>query len=147
MRFLSAATRFAMTVAIAMGAAQAQSLRTEAWHPRSEGIGYNSVSEALEALKSKPGASISYTKPDLWTIVTESGGMTQWSFAPRRHYANPAVVNREVRVAADGKVSVETTALCQAEKPACGKLFEEFQQLNENIRRAVQERITQGAAK
>lgn len=100
---------------------------------------YRSVSEALEALKATPGVSMTETKPDGWIIASE-GQSIVWSFTPIGHYAHPAVVRREV-VVREGNVSVQTRALCQAEKPACDKLIREFQELNERMRLDLQQRL------
>ena len=109
-------------------------------------IGYTSVQEALESLKSKTGVSVTVTKPDSWVVVTEPQTYTQWSFTPAGHYAHPAVVRREIRQR-DGAVAVEMSALCQAEKAACDKLIEEFKQLNERMRQSIQNRLKGDAAK
>ena len=97
-------------------------------------IGYASVHEALTALKAKPGVNITVTKPDAWTIVNESSPVFAiWSFTPEGHYAYPAVVRRTLDQS-NGRVSVVTAALCQATKPNCDRLMQEFQQLNEQTR-------------
>ncbi|AKJ27055.1 hypothetical protein [Caldimonas brevitalea] len=107
---------------------------------KDEGIAYTTVEEALQALKAKPGVSLSTTKPDNWVIATESGASIQWSFTPPGHYAHPAVVRREVKQK-DNDVYVETQALCHAEKVSCDRLIVEFKQLNERMRKTVQSRL------
>ena len=129
----------AALVAIGLGQSLAQA---QAHAPVPDSLGsleYSSVPEALEALKSKPGVSITVTKPDGWILATE-GQSIVWSFTPIGHYAHPAVVRRELLVR-NGEAVVETRALCQAEKLACDKLIGEFQELNEHMRQSVQERI------
>jgi len=124
-----------MAFALSQSLAQAQAPLPET--PGS--LEYRSVSEALEALKAKPGVSITETKPDGWIIASE-GQSVVWSFTPSGHYAHPAVVRREV-IVREGNLSVETRALCQAEKPACDKLIREFQEVNERMRLNIQQRI------
>ena len=109
------------------------------------GVGFKTVSEALETLKTKPGVNVNFTKPDDWTIINEPDGRTVWSFTPPAHYAYPAVVKRELKVRANSDVYIETRALCQAEKVACEKLIEEFNQLNSRTRSAVQQRLNKNA--
>ena len=109
------------------------------------GVGFKTVSEALETLKAKPGVSVNFTKPDNWTIISEPDGKAVWSFTPPTHYAYPAVVKREIKVHANGGVYIETRALCQAEKVACDRLLEEFNQLNNRARSAVQQRLNKNA--
>ena len=108
-------------------------------------LGYTSVAEALASLKAKPGVSVNVTKPDGWVIVNEPApAFAVWSFTPEGHYAHPAVVRRAIKQDANGAVSVEMTALCQAEKEPCDKLIREFQQLNERMRQQVGSRMNQG---
>ena len=124
-----------VAIGLGQGLSQAQA-------PVPESLGsleYSSVSETLEALRSKPGVSITVTKPDGWILAAE-GQSIVWSFTPIGHYAHPAVVRRELLVR-NGEAVVETRALCQAEKLACDKLIVEFQELNEHMRQNVQERI------
>lgn len=113
--------------------------------PPGGGVGYKTVSEALESLKAKPGVTVNFTKPGNWTIINEPGRSLQWSFTPPGHYAYPAVVRREIKIRANGDVYIETRALCQADQAACDKLLEEFKQLNERISVDVQQRIKQSA--
>ncbi|WP_307505039.1 hypothetical protein [Variovorax sp. W1I1] len=111
-------------------------------------IGYRSVDEAMRALKDKPGSSVTITKPDSWVIINEPGPLsTQWSFTPAGHYAHPAVVRRALKIADNGAVSIETTALCEAQKVSCDKLIDEFRQLNERARQSVQRRLQDPASR
>jgi hypothetical protein len=114
--------------------------------PKKSVIGYATVSEAFEALKSKPGVSISVTKPDAWVIINEPITYTQWSFTPMGHYAHPAVVRREVKQK-EGNVYIEMSALCQAEKLACDKIIEEFKQLGERMTKSIQGNLNKGRQK
>lgn len=103
-------------------------------------ISYPTVQEALDALKAKPNVRIETTKPDAWTIVSEPGDV-QWSFTPASHYAYPAVVRRAIKQDAQGNLSIEMTSLCQASKPSCDQLIEEFVALNERTRQKVKARL------
>jgi hypothetical protein len=109
----------------------------------SSGVGYSTVAEALVSLKAKSGVQVQITTPDAWTIANEPNGI-QWSFVPSNHYANPAVVRREVKVNREGGVFIEMRALCQAEKAQCDKLIEEFKALNESMRQSIQSRVKAG---
>jgi hypothetical protein len=67
-------------------------------------LGYPTVAEALTSLKAKSGVSVSVTKPDGWTIITEPAPvLAVWSFAPEGHYAYPAVVRRAIARDSTGK--------------------------------------------
>ncbi|MTV38722.1 DUF4019 domain-containing protein [Duganella radicis] len=96
-------------------------------HAEGGGIGYPTVSAALEALKARSDVAISVQGG--WTIVEDKAAHAIWSFTPADHAAHPAAVRREM-VEQGGGVSVQMTALCQASKQACDKLMEEFKVLN-----------------
>jgi hypothetical protein len=108
------------------------------------GVGYRTVSAALESLRSMPGIDITTTKPDGWTIASDSKNNVQWSFTPSQHYAYPAVVKRAVKQRPDGNIYIEMTALCEADKASCDKLIEEFKALNERIGQNVRRKLKQG---
>ena len=55
-------------------------------------IGYPSVADALSALQAREDVFISME--DGWTIITEPGGLTIWSFSPPDQPAYPAVAKR-----------------------------------------------------
>ena len=135
----------AFALAIAFKGALAQSLPppSEAASNSQQSLGYKSVAEALEAVKAKPSVNVNITKPDSWVIATEAEPFVQWSFAPSGHYAYPAVVRRTLKQSANGDLSLEMTALCQAEKEPCDRLMAEFEQLNERMRQAVRARLQQ----
>lgn len=99
------------------------------------GIEYKSVSEALAALRAKPGTEVS--KQGNWTIAIERDMDVFWSFAPEGHPAYPAMVRRAV-VSHDGTISVNMNVQCQASKSACDKLVREFIRLNEDMRASFQ---------
>jgi hypothetical protein len=111
-------------------------------------LGYATVAGALTSLKTKSGVSVSVTKPDRWTIITEPAPVNAvWSFAPDGHYAYPAVVRRAVVRDSTGHVSMEMTALCEAAKEPCDRLMREFQQLNDRVRQRVQSQMAPGNVK
>lgn len=140
MRLQTVIASIAMLVGTAV-AAQTQSQTSE--ETGSAGVGYPTVAEAMASLKAKPGVQVQITKPDAWMIANEPIGI-QWSFVPITHYANPAVVRREVKVNREGDVFIEMRALCEAEKAQCDRLIEEFKGLNENMRQSIQSRLKSG---
>lgn len=107
----------------------------------SKGVGFRTVAEALESLRATPGVGITTTKPDGWIIANDSKNNIQWSFTPAGHYAYPAVVKRVIKQSPNGNIYIEMTALCQAEKPSCDRLIDEFNALNDRIRQNVQRRL------
>ena len=103
-----------------------------------KGIGYPTVSAALEALRARTDVAIS--SQGGWTIATDSSRKTFWSFTPPGHPAHPTAVKRTV-VEKDGAIFIEMGVLCQSERVACDKLMSEFQALNDTIRESTQRRI------
>ncbi len=98
-------------------------------------IEYKSPSEALAALRIKPGVEISVQRN--WTIAVEPERHVIWSFAPEQHPAYPAVVKRTF-VQKDGIASERMQVKCRASKSACDALVREFLQLAEETRKALQ---------
>ena len=86
------------------------------------------------------------THADGWVIINEPLAAAQWSFTPASHAAHPAVLRRAVRRSADGKVSVETTSLCEAGPAACADLLHEFAALDDRITQSVRARGRQGTS-
>ena len=101
-------------------------------------IGYSSVSEALTALKAIPDAEVRYNRG--WTVINleRSGDRILWSFTPDSHPAHPSAVKRAV-VHNDEGISLNMSVLCKSSKEACDRLVSEFEQLNENIRKSMQQ--------
>lgn len=130
----------ALSAALCSPYAQPQEPRVPAAPETAEkkGIGYPTVSAALEALRTRTDVAIS--SHGGWTIVTDSGRRTFWSFTPPGHPAHPAAVKRTV-VEKDGAIFIEMGALCQSERVACDKLISEFQALSDMIREATQRPI------
>ena len=129
-----------LLTALLPGAVLAQSEQPSEASASGSGIGYKTVAEALDAVKAKPGAVVTVTRPDSWTIVSEPGGMVVWSFTPSSHAAYPAVVRRAIVVGLDGMARIETTGLCQASKEPCDKLMKDFQELTNKSTKAIRER-------
>jgi hypothetical protein len=98
-------------------------------------IGYATVEEARKAVVALPGARAS--EQEGWLIVEQA--LSLWSFTPRGHEAHPAVVKRTV-VERDGQVFLDMTVLCEAPRPACDRLIEDFHALNEQARRSLSDR-------
>jgi hypothetical protein len=130
---------FAMPVALLAQTAGTAEKPTTSNSPA--GVGFKSVADALAALKTRPGAKISVTQPDAWTIITDQGGSVVWSFTPDTHPAHPAVVRRAIVVGEDGLARIEMASLCQAEKSACDRLMKDFRDLTERSARAMRERM------
>ncbi len=98
---------------------------------KSSALGYPNAPAALEALRRKPGVSISVQGG--WTIATDRSAYAIWSFTPPEHPAHPSVVRRTV-FEKSGSVQIRTDVLCKAAKPACDKLVADFNQLNSRMR-------------
>ena len=118
---------YAMPVALLAQTAAPADKPTTSGSPA--GVGFKTVAEALAALKTRPGAKISVTQPDGWTIITEQGGSVVWSFTPAAHPAHPAVVRRAIVVGEDGLPRIEMAGLCQAERAPCDRLMKDFRDL------------------
>src|SRR5712692_8164957 len=97
---------------------------------RNASIGYSSVEAGLGALRVRKDIGVSVR--DGWTIFSEEGGLTLWSFTPDNHPAHPAVVRRQM-TQKDGAWYVNMNTLCEATKAACDKLIEDFRVLNERM--------------
>ena len=98
-------------------------------------IEYQSVADALTALRAKPGVEI--RNQGGWTIVDDLKNYVIWSFAPEGHAAYPAVVKRAI-VQKDGRIAVNMGVKCESTKEACDALVREFIELNEKMRASVQ---------
>lgn len=99
-----------------------------------DGIPYPTVAAALSALKAKSG--VKFASNDGWTLADDTDGAI-WSFTPANHYANPSVGRRMLRER-DGRFFVETQILCQAQKPACDRLRNDYALLDQRMNEAVQ---------
>lgn len=98
-------------------------------------IGYPSVADALAALQAREDVFISIE--DGWTIITEPGGLTIWSFTPPDQPAYPAVAKR-VFYQEEGAWFIKMDVRCEASKTACDQLQQDFEALNESMREAME---------
>lgn len=98
-------------------------------------IGYPSVADALSALRAREDVHIAVEGG--WTIITEPGGLTIWSFSPPDQPAYPAVAKRVLYQEA-GAWFIKMDVRCEAEKAACDELQHDFEALNENMREAME---------
>ena len=98
-------------------------------------IGYPSVADALSALQAREDVVVSMEAG--WTIITEQGGLTIWSFSPPDQPAYPAVARRAFYQEA-GAWFIKMDVRCEAEKAACDQLQQDFEALNENMRKAME---------
>jgi hypothetical protein len=123
----------AAACAALLALATAAHAQTNADVPRG-GISYNTVAEALQALRAKAG--VTFSRNEDWTIATDTDG-AMWSFTPANHYAHPSVGRRRL-LSHDGRYYVQTEILCQAQKPACDRLHADYQlldrRMNESLR-------------
>ena len=97
-------------------------------------IGYQSVQQALDALRLKPGVVVEESEG--WTIITDKQSEKSnsiWSFAPTTHPAYPAAVKRTI-FERNGAVQIEMNVLCQAKKAPCDQLVRDFQALTEQLK-------------
>ncbi len=101
-------------------------------------IGYPSPEAALEALHKDPNAQ--FSDRGGWTIVSTKEGpnVVMWSFTPTSHPAYPAAVKRTM-VQKDGAWYLEMKVLCGGTKSACDKLVEDFNQLNDKMKKDIRE--------
>jgi hypothetical protein len=89
-------------------------------------IGYETVAEAVKALKAKPGTE--HRIENGWLIVIDNAARTVWSFAPKGHSAYPTAVKRTA-VGAKGGSTVETKILCESDKVSCDIVVLQFEDL------------------
>ena len=97
-------------------------------------ISYPTAAAALSALNAKTG--VKFSSNDGWTVADDTDGSI-WSFTPASHYANPSVGRRILRER-DGRFFAETQILCQAQKPACDRLRNDYALLDKRMNEAVQ---------
>lgn len=134
MKFITLSLGLAGGALAALGAGT-----TQANEPSAPTIEYKTVADALAAIKANPDMHVTVTEgPDVWTIAGDKDGLTQWSFTPPGHEAHPAVVKRVIVRSDNGDVYVRMATLCEAQKPACDKLIQDFRATNEYMRQALQ---------
>ena len=101
-----------------------------------KGVGYASPAAALAALRAKPGVSIS--EQGGWTIAEDRNSSTLWSFTPASHPAHPSAVRRQF-VNENGQLNLEMTISCRAGKKVCDALVRDFEALNKQMIKFIQE--------
>lgn len=115
------------TAAIANGAAGQPMSKPLPEAPQST-VGFESVAEALKALRSKPG--LVFTTENGWLIATDEANYTIWSFAPKDYAAYPAMVKRQVIPLGQSQSRIEMSVHCEATKEACDALVRTFAEMN-----------------
>jgi hypothetical protein len=123
-RLLGAATLSIALIASGTAAQPASKPLPEA--PQST-VGYDSVAEALEALRSKRG--VVFATENGWLIATDEAAYTIWSFAPQGDSAYPAVVKRQV-IPQGNASALQMSVHCEATKEACDRLVRTFAEMN-----------------
>ena len=100
-------------------------------------IGYRTVADAHVALRKDPNAK--FSTQEGWVIVDVRSGPNSglWSFTPNTHPAHPAVIKR-TPIEVGGSIFLNMQVHCEAAKRACDHLVEEFKQLNEQMKRDIQ---------
>ena len=106
-------------------------------------IGYASVKEALQALRSDPTAKESTQQG--WVLFARSQGMELWSFTPEHHPAYPSAAKRTAHQGANGEWYVETRLLCQADKASCDALMEGYRELDARMRENIRKHRGSGS--
>ena len=94
-------------------------------------IGYATVQEAFDALKTKPGVEIREERG--WRVANDKNERTLWSFTPEGHPAHPAVAKRTV-IEKDGAIWLDLNVHCEAAKDPCDQFVRDFQALNDRIK-------------
>lgn len=106
-------------------------------------IGYESVAEALQAVRADPSAQVHNQQG--WILATQetAGQMVFWAFTPPAHPAHPAAVKRMPIKKSDGW-HIQMAMLCGSTKQHCDQLFEEFKALNERMKQDIQRKTPSG---
>ena len=99
-------------------------------------IGYATVQEAFDALVADPSATQS--EYEGWTSFNQKvgGRYVIWSFTPQDHPVHPTAVRREITNNA-GEVLISMAVMCHSSRFDCDQLIEQFQQINENLKRKL----------
>jgi len=99
-------------------------------------IGDATVQEAFETLEADPSAAQS--EHEGWTSFNQTidGSYIICSFTREDHPVHPTAVRREI-VNKDGEVSIFMGVLCHSSRFVCDQLIEQFQLINENLKRKL----------
>jgi hypothetical protein len=93
-------------------------------------LGYSSVAEARRSVANLPG--VNSKSLDGWYIVEDPIRKVSWTFPNIDKIGYPSVIRRRV-VEDKGKVSIETTILCEAEEIDCKQLVQSFAALDRKL--------------
>lgn len=94
-------------------------------------IGYQTVAEALAALRSNPNYTV-YEQQG-WTLARNKSGLVIWSFPPATNPAYPSAVKRAMVRGNDGSWNIKMAVLCEAGKGAGDHLVRQFEELNKQM--------------
>jgi len=99
-------------------------------------IGDATVQEAFETLEADPSAAQS--EHEGWTSFNQTidGSYIICSFTREDHPVHPTAVRREI-VYKDREVSIFMGVLCHSSRFDCDQLIEQFQLINENLKRKL----------
>lgn len=97
-------------------------------------ISYESVQEAFDALSADP--ELTQSEYQGWTVFSArvEGVYVIWSFTPEGHPVHPSAVKREI-VSRDGELLIAMSVLCHSNRPDCDLLVQQYEELNEDIKR------------
>lgn len=116
---------------LSVAAAKAQNTETVC------GETYDSVESAMEIIRNRDDVEFNGSNTEYVAFASESEQKI-WTFTTNNSHAHPALVCRQV-VYVDDTVSIRTTTLCEAEQADCEWLLGQFQALNEDVRKQMQE--------
>ena len=95
--------------------------------------------EAMEALLADPTTKRSI-QGGWYLIERRRGGLTEyWTFTPADHPAHPSVGMRVGCQGEGGAWRVKTNLICQASKPVCDALLQDYLELDEQLRQHLEE--------
>jgi hypothetical protein len=89
------------------------------------------VYTAFDEIASAPDASITHDGD--WKIVSrqDNGDRVYWFVAPDMDNASPALFKKTIHASAHDEVETKIVSHCEAPKPVCDALMEEFKLLSE----------------
>jgi len=90
--------------------------------PASKEIPYDSLDEAMKALKAKP--KVEFRNEGGWIVAYDPETIASWLLTPPGHPAYPSIVKRHVVNTASGAY-MATDVRCFASKAVCDKFFGE----------------------
>ncbi len=128
--------RLLSLVVVSCSSPQPSMTPTALVEPGTSTIGYASVADALATVQARDDVKVEVQQG--WTIVTEVDGFTTWSFTPLGHPAYPAVAKR-VLYQENGIWYVKMDVKCEAEKTACDQFVHDFEILNEQMRKFMEQ--------